>query len=139
MGIYFTVILIINCIRNPITGNHTYSFLQMILEEKSFMFFLRDLQNQRFLSEKINIQNDRETVYIDLTRSEEEIFNHYHKNHKRSVKKAYKNDLQFKVCQGEQSIKQVDTFYELYKQTMDKLNASSSSYFSTEYIEELLT
>ena len=82
---------------------------------------------------------DRETIYIDLQRSEEEIMKQYHKNHKRNLKKALKHPLEFKLFTKEEALKQVDKFYHLYKETMNKLSASEYSYFSTDYLESLLS
>lgn len=103
-----------------------------------FIRFHPLLQNQRGMDHMMEITYDRETVFFDLRKSEDEIFNQYHKNHKRNVLKAQKNNLEFKVFASEEKYKHLEEFYQLYKETMDKLNASAYSYFSVEYLKNLL-
>lgn len=103
-----------------------------------FIRFHPLLQNQRGMDHLMEITYDRETVFFDLRKSEDEIFNHYHKNHKRNVLKAQKHNLEFKVFASEDRYKHLEEFYQLYKETMDKLNASAYSYFSVDYLQNLL-
>ncbi|WP_075981909.1 GNAT family N-acetyltransferase [Bacillus massilinigeriensis] len=103
-----------------------------------FIKFHPLLQNQHHLENTMEVSFDRETVYIDLCKNEEEIVNSYHKNHKRNMKKAKNNKLEFTVFQGKEAFNQITTFYRLYKETMDKLQASKYSYFSTDYLFQLL-
>lgn len=102
-----------------------------------FVKFHPLLQNQRDLENFMDVRYDRETVYMNLYKSEEDIFNVFHKNHKRNVRKAQKNQLEFLVFQNQDALKQIEIFYFLYKETMDKLKASRSSYFSSEYLYQL--
>lgn len=96
-------------------------------------------QNHVYLEDTMDVFFDRETVYVDLEKREDQIVHNYHKNHRRNLNKAIKNQLHFHVFQKEDAVNQVEIFYELYKETMDKLNAASYSYFSTIYIENLLS
>jgi lipid II:glycine glycyltransferase (peptidoglycan interpeptide bridge formation enzyme) len=104
-----------------------------------FIRFHPILQNQIYMDTSMEVAYNRETIFVDLMKTEKEIFNHYHKNHKRNVKKAIKNNLEFRVFQKERTHEKIDEFYKLYKETMDKLNASDYSYFSTEYLTDLLS
>lgn len=118
------------------------AFSQYCLEEKIVSEFIRFhplLNNHQHLNEFVDIVSGRETIYIDLKFSEQELIRNYHKNHKRNLNKAIKNNLQFKMFNKETALKHVDAFYELYKGTMDKLNASSYYYFSIDYVKVLLT
>lgn len=96
-------------------------------------------RNNKYLDSLVDVSLDRESVLIDLTLSEEEIYKRYHTNHKRNVKKALRNQLKFRVYEDEEALEIIDMFYELYKETMDRLHASSSSYFSTKYLKDLLS
>lgn len=96
-------------------------------------------KNHELLNDSMDIFYDRETVYIDLRKSEEEFLKNYHKNHRRNLQKANKYDIQFKILRKEEASVRVQEFYDLYKETMDKLNASYYSYFSVQYMESLLT
>jgi lipid II:glycine glycyltransferase (peptidoglycan interpeptide bridge formation enzyme) len=104
-----------------------------------FIRFHPLLQNSRIMAEFVDTSFDRETIFIDLTKTEKEIFNNYHTNHKRNINKANKKELVFRVFKNEEALEVVETFYQLYKETMDKLNASTYSYFSTSYIKDLLS
>ncbi|MGJ7919525.1 lipid II:glycine glycyltransferase FemX [Neobacillus sp. LXY-4] len=104
-----------------------------------FIRFHPLLQNAKFMEDLMEVSYDRETIYIDLTKSEEDIFKSYHKNHKRNVNKGIKNQLEFKVFMKEEAFQRIEEFYQLYKETMDKLNASAHSYFSTDYLKNLLS
>lgn len=116
---------------------HQYCQDESIVSE--FIRFHPLLNNHHHLNKFIDLVNGRETIYIDLTISEDELVNGYHKNHKRNLNKAIKNKLQFKMFNKEMALQHVDDFYELYKETMDKLNASSYYYFSIDYLKVLLT
>ncbi|MDQ1144596.1 hypothetical protein QE429_001423 [Bacillus sp. SORGH_AS 510] len=104
-----------------------------------FIRFHPLLQNQVFMGESVEASFDRETIYIDLTKSKEEIFNEHHKNHQRNIKKTIKNGMEFKIFKNEDALEVVEDFFQVYKETMDKLNASTYSYFSTQYIQDLLS
>ncbi|MFJ7680016.1 GNAT family N-acetyltransferase [Peribacillus sp. NPDC097198] len=117
-------------------------FDEFCLENNIITEFIRFhplLQNHKHLDASLDISFSRETIFIDLKKSEEEILNGYHKNHYRNVKKAMKNQLEFKVFKNEDAIELADEFYILYKETMDKLNAAEYSYFSIHYLKNLLS
>lgn len=130
------------CSDEALMKNFRRAFEDYCQKENIITEFIRFhplLQNQKYLKERMEVIYDRETVYIDLSKTEEEIFQQYHKNHQRNVKKALKNELEFRVFHGEEALLMVGDFYDLYKQTMDKLNAAAFAYFSPQYIHELLT
>jgi len=103
-----------------------------------FIRFHPLLNNHLHLENDMEIVYNRDTIYIDLTKSMEQMISKYHKNHKRNVKKAISNKLEFRVYEHEQAMQIVDSFYSLYKRTMDKLNATSYYYFSRDYYKDLL-
>ncbi|MDZ5470434.1 GNAT family N-acetyltransferase [Bacillus sp. 31A1R] len=96
-------------------------------------------KNAKYLDKCMDVFYDRETIYIDLLKTEEEIFNNYHNNHKRNVRRGSNNGLEFRVLKRDEALLEVHTFYLLYKETMDKLGALSYSYFSESYIRNLLS
>jgi lipid II:glycine glycyltransferase (peptidoglycan interpeptide bridge formation enzyme) len=118
------------------------SFQEYCNKENIISEFIRFhplLQNHKSLNELMDIKYDRETIVIDLRKNSEDLLQEYHKNHKRNMKKAVNNQLQFKVFKKEAAIEQIPAFYKIYVETMNKLNASTYSYFSTNYLERLLT
>ncbi len=116
------------------------AFKKFCEEENIITEFIRFhplFQNQRMMEKFMSIEHNRYTFYIDLEKQEEEIFNHYHQNHRRNIKKAKKLGLQFDMLQGEDAAKDLTHFMELYKQTMEKNQADDYYYFSKNYFEEL--
>ncbi len=103
-----------------------------------FIRFHPIYQNQTFLENLMDVTYDRETILVDLSKGENEIFNIYHKNHKRNINKAIKNQLIFRVFQNEESYLIIDKFYDMYQKTMDKVKATSYSYFSLDYLKQLV-
>ncbi|MCM3453734.1 aminoacyltransferase [Heyndrickxia oleronia] len=117
------------------------AFNQYCLEENIISEFIKFhplLQNHRYMENLMEISYDRETIFIDLTIPEKRIFEQYHKNHKRNIKKAIKNQLIFKVFKNEKMYDQLHEFTKLYKETMDKVNASQKSYYSMDYFKKLI-
>lgn len=116
-------------------------FSEYCLQENIICEFIRFhplLNNHRGMEKFMDVSVDRQTVYIDLSKGEEEIPSYYHQNHRRNIKKAIKNKLEFKVFNLDEALEKADEFYEIYRETMDKLNASRYSYFSKMYIRDLL-
>ncbi|MDF2787340.1 MAG: hypothetical protein K0S80_438 [Neobacillus sp.] len=126
----------------PLIQQFRREFEDYCKEENIITEFIRFhplLQNQRYMENFLEVSYDRETVYVDLTKSQDELISDYHKNHKRNVTKAIKNNLEFRVFRGSQIEEQLKTFYEMYSETMDKLNASDYSYFSSDYLQNLVS
>ncbi|MFY0580970.1 GNAT family N-acetyltransferase [Cystobacter fuscus] len=95
--------------------------------------------NHRLLEGTMDIVYDRESVFIDLSRTEEELFDRYHPGHQRNVRKALKSGLEFRALEGHEALQQLEAFYRLYRATMDKVGALPYYYFSTEYLERLFS
>lgn len=104
-----------------------------------FVRFHPLLQNQQFLESMVDIVWDRETVFIDLSCSEEELFARYHANHQRNIRKALKQGLELRVLDAHEALQQLDVFYRLYRATMDKVGAVPYFYFSPGYVERLFS
>jgi hypothetical protein len=104
-----------------------------------FVRFHPLLKNYRHLDGMMEFFHDRETIFIDLTRTEDELFARYHPNHQRNIRKALRNGLEFRVLDAHASLQQLEVFYRLYRATMDKLHSLPYFYFSTEYLERLFS
>ncbi|MDY7228119.1 lipid II:glycine glycyltransferase FemX [Hyalangium rubrum] len=102
-----------------------------------FVRFHPLLGNHRHLGGTMDITFDRETVFMDLSLTEEELLDRYHANHQRNIRKALKNGLEFRVLAGPEALEHLEVFYRLYRATMDKLQALPYFYFSTQYLERL--
>lgn len=111
-------------------------FLNYCSEEKiasEFTSFHPLLKNQSVIEESgiFNLNRQKEVVYIDLTKSEQDIWAQIRKGHKSSIKKAKKNNV---------SIKRVDftdenfkILNQLYYQTMKRTNATQRWIFPENY------
>ena len=76
-----------------------------------------------------------ETVYIDLRRSEQDIWREIRKGHKSSIKKALHS--QVKVVRDENR-KYIEQFHKLYIATMRRQQASPSYFFPISFFEDTL-
>lgn len=79
---------------------------------------------------------DRDTVYIDLNKTYDEIYNSYKTNLRRNIKKANQNNLKFHKF--EEKTKYADKFFELYTKTMLRNEADEFYFFSIEYFKRIL-
>lgn len=104
-----------------------------------FVRFHPLLRNGQHLGGMMDITFDRETVFVDVTRTEDELFAHYHSNHQRNIRKALRHGLEFRMLAGPEARQQLEVFYRLYRETMDKVGAYPYYYFSTEYLERLFS
>jgi len=75
----------------------------------------------------------KDNVVIDLQKSEEEIFANYHKNNRRDIRLAIRNDVT--VIQENPSKESIGRFKRLYYKTMDAKDTSEFYYFNEEYFE----
>ncbi|MGZ3458349.1 MAG: lipid II:glycine glycyltransferase FemX [Archangium sp.] len=104
-----------------------------------FVRFHPVLGNHRLLGEAMDITYDRETLFIDLTPSEEELFARCHPNHQRNIRKALKHGLEFRVLVAHEALPHLEEFYRLYRTTMLKVGSLPYCYFSMEYLERLFS
>ena len=83
----------------------------------------------------LNLVKEREIVILDLNKSEEEIFNNFSKDNKNKIKKAYKSNLIFEVCN---SIEQLNDFSKIYISRMKQKSALEMYLFSKKYFKKVL-
>jgi Acetyltransferase (GNAT) domain len=76
-----------------------------------------------------------ETVSIDLTLTEGELWAHTRKGHQSTINKCRRLGLESRVVPFEDHI---DAFLEIYNETMDRVVAQESYYFGQDYFLELL-
>jgi Acetyltransferase (GNAT) domain len=75
-----------------------------------------------------------ETVSVDLNLSESELWQHTRRGHQSTINKGKRLDLAVRVVPFADHI---DEFISIYKETMDRVAASSYYYFGYEYFTEL--
>jgi Acetyltransferase (GNAT) domain len=76
-----------------------------------------------------------ETVSVDLTLSETELWRHTRKGHQSTINKGKRLGLEVQFISFANHI---DEFIDIYNETMDRVTAGQSYYFGYEYFTELL-
>jgi hypothetical protein len=91
------------------------------------------LKNHNFSSDFLDISYNRKTVCVDLKQNYESIYKNYSRSAKGNIKKAVKNNLTVVAYKNEFPYKM--DFIQMYKETMDRVNAQSYVYFNDTYFE----
>jgi lipid II:glycine glycyltransferase (peptidoglycan interpeptide bridge formation enzyme) len=112
---------------------NAYCKEQNIITE--FTRFQPLLDNYKFSSSHLKVTLNRQTVFIDLKKSIEDIKSDFSKSNKRAIKKAIKSGLEVKTYQNKFPLKK--EFISIYKETMSRVNSSEYLFFSDEYFEEI--
>lgn len=94
------------------------------------------IQNQKFGEEHFEVVFDRHTVYANLLRSEEDIFNSFKSSTRKHIKKAAKTINIKKAINTKENI---DIFYNIYVENMKKVNSVKYLFFSREHIARLFS
>ncbi len=113
---------------------HEYCMDNGIVSE--FVRFHPIIQNQEYCSDFMEVAYNRDTAYIDLSQSEDEIWNNMSSTHRNRVRKARTEGLTVEnaaACQAS-----IDLFYEMYIKTMIKNNAEQYYFFSREFFYRML-
>jgi hypothetical protein len=94
------------------------------------------LENHQYVKDLMTVPYIRKTTAVDLTQTLEEIRNGYTSSNKRNIKKAQKNGL---VCrEAEKTSENISLFHSLYKETMDRNEATTFYYFDQVFFEKQL-
>ncbi|CAH2714889.1 hypothetical protein BACCIP111895_02065 [Neobacillus rhizosphaerae] len=91
-------------------------------------------KNHLHCKEIMDIAYIRKTTAVDLTLPLDEIREHYSPMNKKNIKKAKKGGLYCYVA--ENTLHNIHTFIELYKETMDRNHAENYYYFNDHYFFE---
>jgi lipid II:glycine glycyltransferase (peptidoglycan interpeptide bridge formation enzyme) len=87
------------------------------------------------LSESQNIMKLQQVVYIDLRNSEDDLLMSMDQSHRRYLRKSLKNDLEFFITTKLDDMKE---FENIYKLTMDHVNASKNYYYREGFFTKAL-
>ena len=93
-----------------------------------FIRFHPLLNNHEFARGYLNVIYNRQTVYINLIKSYNEVYGDYQPTVRGNILKAKENVLQVCIYQNEFPIKK--EFDQMYYKTMNRVNAVKYSYFS---------
>lgn len=108
----------------------TYCEKENIIAE--FIRFHPLLHNQTIFKKRIEVIHNRVTVWLDLTKSLDEIWmNQISTQNRNTIRKCEKNGLSIEVSD------KYEVFVEIYEQTMQKVNADTFYFFGETYYQEL--
>jgi len=91
------------------------------------------LKNYLFSEGFTQVIRDRSTIYLDLSKSYEEIWENYYSSKNRNmIRKAQKKQFSIRIIK-EPNLDEIDSFIKIYQATMRKNNAEEYYYFNEEY------
>lgn len=88
------------------------------------------LENSKQFEEVLDVQLDRETVYVDLSQSEQEIWERFEGRNRTSIRKAREQELEVENTSCKEA---VERFTEIYIQQMKEKNASDHYLFDESF------
>lgn len=77
-----------------------------------------------------------QTVSIDLSLTEKEIWSQTRKGHQSAINKTKRLGYEHRIVPAAENF---ECFWEIYKETMDRVSAQQSYYFSVDYFDRLLS
>lgn len=83
-----------------------------------------------------DVRRSGEIIFVDLRQSEEEIWRGFNRGNRSNINKAQRLGV---VVEERRDKEAIDEFYRLYRQTMERNNASAWYYFSPEFMYSLFT
>lgn len=100
-----------------------------------FVRFHPMMDNFLFADSSYMVSMDRETVVVNLNRTQEDLWQSYSPSHRNKIRKAQKNGLQ---CEEWPLPRGIDHFKKLYRETMNRVGAFGYYYFSDTYFDALM-
>lgn len=126
---------IVNCMDSNFIERFEKSFNEYCLEENIVAEFIRFhpiIKNEYIFKENIHVSHNRFTVYTDLTKSIDEIWdNDIISKNRNMIRKAIKSGLEVDFDED------ISDFKDIYKTTMDKVTAEEYYYFNDKFYEAL--
>lgn len=99
-----------------------------------FVRYDPNLFNHEPFEDFLSVEENRQTVYVDLTQSDDEIWKDFRSSCQRSIKKARKN-----LTMGEDnSIEAIRQFYAIYDSEMRRKDAPPHSYFTFDFLKDIM-
>lgn len=92
------------------------------------------LKNHLFCKKQVTLARVSTSVYVDLTRSLEEIWANYERNNRKNIKKACREGLKVLI---EEEPNHFEEFLSIYHDTMERNKASKFYYFPRDFYEKI--
>ena len=99
-----------------------------------FMRFHPLMKNYKLGKGHFRLIHDRNTVYLDLTQTEDEIFQGFEKSTRKHIQKAEQNIEIRPACYSEEN---VEIFNRIYRENMEHVHSIPYLYFSLEHFRNL--
>lgn len=99
-----------------------------------FIRFNPLLNNYKYADDESKILNVKSTIYVEL-KPEDELMLELNSKNRNMVRKAIKNNIEIEIVEPLDNTKEKNRFIELYKQTMERNNASEFYFFDEEYFD----
>jgi hypothetical protein len=97
-----------------------------------FIRFHPLMENHANFIDNLEIEKMNSIIYLDLSASEEELWENYKRNNRKNIKKALRNDIEVAV---DEKFEFLDEFLEIYYKTMEKSNAKKYYFFPKFFFE----
>ncbi len=122
-------------IKNFYKNLNNYITNENIISE--FTRFHPLMKNVLFSCNNMNVVKDRVTVFIDLSDSYENIFKNFQTTTKKQIRRA-SDRHNILVSTSQKNDSNVDLIYEIYSESMGRVNAVPYLYFNRDYVAQLL-
>jgi serine/alanine adding enzyme len=100
-----------------------------------FVRFHPLLNNISYSPSKVKILDERDTVVIKLDQEQDEMWSSFQPTCRNKIKKAINNNI---VILQDSNFTNIDIFYKLYTDTMERLNANRYYYFSNQWFYSII-
>ncbi|MFC2096247.1 GNAT family N-acetyltransferase [Bacteroidota bacterium] len=117
------------------TDFNNYCFQHNIVAE--FTRFHPLINNSLFSNNELDIIFDRKTIYVDLSISENEIFKNFQTSTRKQIKRCI-NRHNIEIIQKISDTKYLNSFINIYYESMHRVNSIKHLYFNYKYFKELL-
>jgi hypothetical protein len=112
---------------------HSYCIDNNIVSE--FIRFHPLLNNVSYSPAQVKILQERETIVIDLSQTNEKIWSSFQPSCRNKIRKAQKNNI---TISKDDDFSNFEIFYELYNETMNRLNATDYYFFAKGWFYSLI-
>lgn len=119
-------------IRSFVEAFSNYCHESKIVSE--FIRFDPNLENHLHFKRFLPISRNRQTVYVDLTQSEDEIWRNMDGRARTAIRKAKKMGVKVGISSDKRDI---ETFYEIYAAEMKRKKAPAHYHFAIPFFQEL--
>jgi hypothetical protein len=113
---------------------HNYCVENKIISE--FVRFHPLIQNHTYFPHKEDIYYSRDTVVMDLSKNNDEIWMGLKSSCRRAIRKARNNTIDIMI---DDKFEYLDIFYDIYTETMQRLGAHEYYFFKKQWFHDLVT